>query len=136
MTQLKKFAKTGLALAGAAAVSPLSALAQATNANIINLAPPTGSTFATTGNWTISRLAAAGVNLILAVAGLVAFFFLLYGGLQWILAGGDKEGTQKAQKRITAALIGLVIIFSTYAIIYLAGAFLGVSLTNFTISNV
>lgn len=131
MTQLKKFAKTGLALIGAAAVSPLAAAAQV---NVINLSP-TGS-FATTGQWTISRLAAAGVNLILAMAGLVAFFFLLYGGLQWILAGGDKEGTQKAQKRITAALIGLVIIFSTYAIIYLAGAFLGVSLTNFTISNV
>ena len=133
MTQLKKFAKTALALAGIAAVSPLSALA---SANVINLAPPTGSSFATTSNWTITRLAAAGVNLILAIAGLVAFFFLLYGGLQWIRAGGDKEGTQKAQKRITAALIGLVIIFSTYAIIYLAGAFMGVSLTNFTISNI
>lgn len=73
------------------------------------------------------------MNLILVLAGLIAFIWLLWGGLQWILAGGDKEGTEKARKRITAALIGLVVVFSAYAIIQLVGAFIGVNLLQFNI---
>ena len=76
------------------------------------------------------------LNIMLGIAGVASFIFLLWGGLQWILAGGDKEGTEKARKRITAALIGLVIVFSAYAIIILASNFLGVQLLNFTITNV
>lgn len=111
-------------------------LAQAVN--VINLAPAPGSSFATTGQWTISRLAVAGVNLILAITGLVFFFLVLLGGFQYIISGGggDKQAAGKAQKAITGALAGLLIVFGVYAMIYLAGAFLGVSLVNFVISNV
>lgn len=131
MTRVKNFTKAGLAALVSLAV-PAVAMAN----NTVNLALNTTSAFATTVNWNASRLAAAGINLILVLAGLVAFFFFLWGGLQWILAGGDKEATEKARKRITSSLIGLVIIFSTYAFIALVGQFLGVSLLNFSIQNV
>ena len=36
---------------------------------------------------------------------------LLWGGIGYITAGGDKEATQNASKRISAALIGLAIAF-------------------------
>jgi len=132
MIRVKNFAKAGLATL-VAFIAPVTAMA--TN-NTINLALPGTSTFNSVTSWNASRLAAAGINLVLVLAGLIAFFFFLYGGLQWILAGGDKEATEKARKRITAALIGLVIIFSTYAFIALVASFLGVNLINFTISNV
>jgi hypothetical protein len=102
----------------------------------IDLALPSNSDFASVSNWTPSSLISAIINLILVLAGIVAFMFLLWGGLQWILAGGDKEGTEKARKRITAALIGLVVVFSAYAIIQLVGAFLGVNLLQFNITGV
>ena len=101
--------------------------------NNISINLPTGSQFSNVSRWTPSTLIAAGVNLILVLAGLIAFIWLLWGGLQWILAGGDKEGTEKARKRITAALIGLVVVFSAYAIIQLVGAFIGVNLLQFNI---
>lgn len=129
MTRVKTFAKTGLAM-----LASLAAPAVAMANNVVTLAAP--DQYADVTTWTISRLAAALINLILVGAGLVAFFFFLYGGLQWILAGGDKEGTEKARKRITSSLIGLVIIFSTFAFINLIAQLLGVSLTNFVITNV
>ncbi len=128
----KQILTTGAAVVSALAVTPASVLAQ----NTVNLGLPTNSQFGSVSTWNATRLAQAAINLILVLAGLVAFFFLLLGGLQWILAGGDKEATEKARRRITAALIGLVIVFAVYAIVAFAGNFLGVTLNNFTISNV
>lgn len=73
------------------------------------------------------------INLALGAAGVVAFFMLLWGALAYITAGGDKEATQNSTKRITAALIGLVIVFSLFAIIYIVEAVFGVSITKFAI---
>lgn len=56
-------------------------------------------------------------NLLFATAGIVSFFFLLWGGIQWVTAGGDKEGTEKARKKVTNALIGLAVTFSAYALL-------------------
>ncbi len=73
------------------------------------------------------------ITLALGAAGVISFFMLLWGGIEYITAGGDKERTQSAAKRLTAALIGLAIVFSIFAIIYLIEAVFGVSITKFTI---
>ncbi len=134
MNKLQKTISTGAVGGGLLAASPLSVLAAGENA--INIALPTTSAFNSVSAWTATRVIGAAINLVLVMSGLVAFFFLLVGGFQWILAGGDKEGTEKARKRITAALIGLVIVFSAYAIIVLVQGFLGVNLLNFVITNI
>jgi len=87
-------------------------------------------------NISAQRILVFAVNAILITAGLVAFFFLLFGGVQWILAGGDKEGTEKARKRITAALIGLAIVFSAYALAFLVEAIFKISILTFTIPTI
>jgi len=73
------------------------------------------------------------ISLALGAAGIIAFFMLLWGGIEYITAGGEKEKTQSASKRITAALIGLAIVFSFFAIIYLVEILFGVSITKFNI---
>ncbi|OGC97661.1 hypothetical protein A2634_02990 [Candidatus Amesbacteria bacterium RIFCSPHIGHO2_01_FULL_48_32] len=133
MKHLKKIAAATAALGGLAAVSPLSALAQV-NTNI-NLGLPAGSSFTNITGYTPTGFIQSMINLLLVGAGLIAFFWLLYGGVQWILAGGDKEATEKARKRITAALIGLVIVFSVFAFTLLLGQFFGVDLLNFTVTT-
>jgi len=67
---------------------------------------------------------------------LVAFGFLIFGGIKWISSGGDKEQTAKAQSTITAALIGLVIVFAAWAIIKLIETFFGISILTLTIPSV
>jgi hypothetical protein len=57
------------------------------------------------------------VRLLFVGAGLLVVYGLLYGALEWIMSAGDKEKVDKARKRITNAIIGLVILFATIAII-------------------
>ena len=102
-------------------------LAQQENISLLPPAPYTGLE-----NITIPCIISTLIKLILVVAALVAFIFLVVGGIRWITSGGDKEQTAKAQGTITAALIGLVIVFSAWAILRLLETFFGVSI--FTVS--
>jgi len=92
---------------------------------VINLAP-TG--YGAIDTLTISGIISALVLLILVVAALAAFFFLIYGGIKWITSGGDKEQTAAAQSTLTSAIIGLAVVFSTWAIISLVENFLKVNI--------
>ncbi|PJE67681.1 hypothetical protein COU95_01065 [Candidatus Shapirobacteria bacterium CG10_big_fil_rev_8_21_14_0_10_40_9] len=73
------------------------------------------------------------VNLILVIGAIVFFFMLVIGGIQWMVSGGDKAATESARGRITAALIGLVIVFSAWAILKIIETLFGISLTTFKI---
>ena len=73
------------------------------------------------------------ISLALGVAGAVTFFMLLIGAVQWIMSGGDKEGAEKARKKITSALIGLAIVFLIFAIIRLVEDIFGIPITQFDI---
>mgnify|MGYP000939973488 CR=1 FL=1 len=56
------------------------------------------------------------VNYFLTVAGLVAVVFIIIGGFQYIMSQGNEETSKKAQKTLTFAVIGLVIVLAAYAI--------------------
>jgi hypothetical protein len=56
------------------------------------------------------------LSIIFFIAGLLAFIYLLIGGLQWITSGGDKAAATAARDRITAALVGLIIIVAAFAV--------------------
>ena len=58
----------------------------------------------------------------------ILIFILVIGGIKWILSGGDKAHTEGARNQITAALVGLVIVFSAWAIIQLINTFFGVNI--------
>ena len=70
------------------------------------------------------------VTLFFIAAAIVALFFLVTGGIKWVTSGGDREGTAKARETVTAAIIGLVIIFSVYAILRLISLFFGIDLIH------
>jgi hypothetical protein len=85
--------------------------------------------------YTPSMILRTVLNIMLGIAGVASFISLLFGGLQWILAGGDKEGTEKARKRITSALVGLAIVFSSYAILYVIRVLFNIDLIQFNIER-
>ena len=74
----------------------------------------------------IGRLISGTIGLALVAAALAAFFYLIMGGIQWITSGGDKAGTEGARNKITAAFIGLAIVFTAWAIMKLLETFLGI----------
>jgi hypothetical protein len=66
------------------------------------------------------------IRALLGLAGVAAFIYLLWGGVQWIMASGDKDAIDKAKKKVVGALVGLTIVFSAYAISYIIKTLFGV----------
>lgn len=89
---------------------------------------PTGASFSNLKNITFPNLISAAIRLTLLVAAIIFFFMLVIGGIRWILSGGDKAQTEAARSQITAALVGLVIVFAAWAIVQLINVFFGVNI--------
>lgn len=56
------------------------------------------------------------INLFLLIAGITAFFFILYGGFVYLTAGGDAAKATQGRTYIVNAVIGVIIIFAAYAL--------------------
>lgn len=66
---------------------------------------------------TFANLLSVVMVWVFALAGIVAFFFLVFSGFVYLTAGGNPDAAKKGQQGIINAIIGLVIIFLAYAIV-------------------
>ncbi len=66
------------------------------------------------------------INLLLITVSVLSLFFLIWGGIKWILSGGEKQGIEAARATITYAIIGLVISLSAFLIINVVGNLFGI----------
>jgi len=82
----------------------------------------------------IGKLLSAVVGLLLILAGIMAFLYLILGGIQWITAGGDKAGMETARNKITHAIVGLIIVGAAWAVMILVQNFLGVTIIGGTLT--
>jgi len=65
------------------------------------------------------------IGSLLSLVGAIFLILMIYGGIMWMTAAGNDKQVLTAKSIITRAVIGLVVIFSAYAIT----AFLGSSLS-------
>lgn len=100
------------------------------------LYPKLGNIETQTSEQTLQAFLVSGVNLVFGIGGIITLFILLIGAVEYITSGGDKEAVEKARKKITTALIGLVILFSVYAIVKIVGDLFGINLLQFSIQNI
>jgi L-alanine-DL-glutamate epimerase-like enolase superfamily enzyme len=70
---------------------------------------------------------------LISVGGLAALLFLVWGALDWILAGGEDSKVASARQKMTGAVIGLAILAASVAIVDLAGKFVGIDLLQLCI---
>lgn len=56
------------------------------------------------------------LTTIMVIAILLVLFQIVAAGVQWITSGGDKGKTDGARQRIVAAIVGIIILSSTYAL--------------------
>lgn len=82
----------------------------------------------------LGQLISALVGILLILAALLAFFYLILGGIQWITSGGDKAGMEAARNKITHAIVGLIIVGASWAVMLLIQNFLGVSIIGGTLN--
>lgn len=76
----------------------------------------------------VGQLITSFVGLALLLSALLVFGYLVIGGVQWITSGGDKGKTESARNKITAALVGLAIVASSYALMQIIGFFFGINI--------
>jgi hypothetical protein len=53
--------------------------------------------------------------------GVVAIFFIMYSGYQLLTSGGDPKKVASGRQTMTFAIIGLIVVLSSFAIIALIG---------------
>lgn len=68
------------------------------------------------------------------VIGTVIFLFMIIiGAVRWISSAGDKGALESARGTITNAIIGIIILFSLFAIIRLIQTFFGITILTLDI---
>lgn len=100
----------------------------------IPLQAPAGSI---TPDLCLSKLPQFIIQLVFIIGVILAVIFLIYGGIKWILSGGDKSAVESARNHIIAAIIGLIIVVGAFFIIGLIFQLIGQAnpVTNLTITN-
>lgn len=58
------------------------------------------------------------INTVISMLGIIFIALMIYGGYLWMTARGNEDQVEKSKKLITAAVIGLIIVLSAYAISY------------------
>jgi hypothetical protein len=74
-----------------------------------------------TGSYTLNdftRLAIRVAEIIWAISGSIALLMFVYGGILFLISSGQSQMVTRATQTMTGALIGLGIVFGSYAIVY------------------
>lgn len=79
-------------------------------------ATPAFATYPGLGSITICAVIDKVIAFVFGLAGVIAVLYLIIGGIQYTVSGGDKAAVEAARGRITAAVIGLIIVIAAYLI--------------------
>ena len=77
-----------------------------------------------------NRILSITIGVMTAIAGIWFIFGFLAGAIQWLSAGGDKQATQAAAKKLTHSIVGLFIVVVSYGLIIAIGNVLGINILN------
>ena len=81
----------------------------------------------------LSRLLSVVLGLAFIIGSLAFFFIFIVGAIEWITSGGDKVKVDDAKRKLTNALVGLILLFSIFAIANLIDRVFGVNITSFSL---
>ncbi len=132
---MKKFAI--LSTLGAYLLTPLRVFAQEngdeTVVDTINLGPAQGE-FGIGAGTSLNVIISNAITVVFVVAAILVLIMLIWGGIEWVLSGGDKEKVANARKRIIASLVGMALIALAFLIVRVVGEIFGFNvLGNLTI---
>jgi hypothetical protein len=84
----------------------------------VKIIPPGGvPSGGASGPHALSSIIAAGLDLAVVTAIIICLFVLILGGFNWITSEGDKQKVASARQRLAFAVIGLIIVFTSFLII-------------------
>ena len=119
----------------------------------VSVTPPTppalntqtsGSTAGTFGDgfnpgdidqYTLQQIIEIFVVYAFIAAFAMAFFFIFYGGLSFILSGGNDEKIKQAVNSIRYSIIGLVVVILSFSFVAIIGRLFGLDLISYLSLN-
>lgn len=75
------------------------------------------------------------VTVAVSLAGLALFVMLIIGGFKYLTSAGDPKAAESARNTMMYAVIGLVVIISSFIILQAIKWFTGVDVLKFEIPN-
>jgi hypothetical protein len=75
----------------------------------------------------------AAINFVFIIAAIAVLIMLVWGAVQWIFSGGEKDAVASARNRILHALIGLAVLAVAFAVAVVFGQFVGINLFDLVI---
>ncbi len=66
------------------------------------------------------------LNFIFGFSAIVALFFVFFAGFKFLTSGGDAKQVEGARKTLTYAIIGLIVVLLSFAILKFISAVTGV----------
>ncbi len=73
------------------------------------------------------------LTALFIIAIVVALIFLVWGGIKWIVSGGDKAKVEAARNTIIGGIVGLVLVFLAYFIVSLVAGLFGIDIQNMSL---
>ena len=67
------------------------------------------------------------INTVLGLVGSIALAMFIYGGFMWMTSSGNSEKVEKGKNILIWATLGLVVIFSAYAMVKFVFTGIGVT---------
>lgn len=84
----------------------------------------------------IATMISGIIGVLILVATITSFFFLITSGISWLTSGGDKAALETARNKIVAAIVGLLIVASVWAILTLLLPALGINFPNLSLPSI
>lgn len=72
----------------------------------------------------------------ISFAALMLLIYLIWGGVQWIVAGGDNGKIQKARDTMTNSAVGFIVLTGGITIIQLIGSLIGFDILKLSFPSV
>lgn len=69
------------------------------------------------GSAKFATIIQTGIIILVAAAVILALLYLIWGGVNWITSGGDKQKLAQAKQKITFSIIGLLVVFFSFFMI-------------------
>ena len=62
----------------------------------------------------LSSVVTAALPYLFAIAGIILFAFLVWGGFDYLTAMGDPKKAEAGKNKITSAVVGFILIFAAF----------------------
>lgn len=84
----------------------------------------------TDGGQALAKYIAIIWQTLVIVGGLAVFIYLIWGALNWILAGSNQERLKRAKDEMFNGIFGLIILVLSYAVVQLISKITGLTILN------